>query len=43
MIGVKKMKQLEFRFAEKKDVPLILYFIRELAKYEKMEDEVVVP
>lgn len=32
---------MEFRFAEKKDVSLILYFIKELAKYEKMEDEVV--
>ena len=30
-----------FRFAEEKDVPLILYFIKELAKYEEMLDEVV--
>lgn len=35
------MDQLNFRFAEKKDVSLILYFIKELAKYEKMLDEVV--
>ncbi|MBQ6849923.1 MAG: GNAT family N-acetyltransferase [Oscillospiraceae bacterium] len=32
---------MEFRFAERKDVPLILYFIKELADYEKMLDEVV--
>ena len=30
-----------WRFAEEKDVSLILYFIRELAVYEKMLDEVV--
>lgn len=30
-----------FRFAEEKDVSLILYFIKELAKYEEMLDEVV--
>lgn len=30
-----------FRFATEKDVPLILQFIRELADYEKMLDEVV--
>lgn len=35
------MDQLKYRFAEKKDVSLILYFIKELAKYEKMLDEVV--
>jgi len=35
------MSNLTFRFAEKKDVPLILHFIRELAAYEKMLDEVV--
>jgi len=29
------------RFAEEKDVPLILEFIHELARYEKMEEEVV--
>lgn len=32
---------MEFRFAERKDTPLILQFIRELADYEKMLDEVV--
>lgn len=30
-----------FRFAEEKDVSLILCFIKELAKYEEMLDEVV--
>ena len=30
-----------FRYAEKKDTALILQFIRELAEYEKMLDEVV--
>ncbi len=34
-------KQLQFRRAERQDVPLILRFIRELAAYEKMEDQVV--
>ena len=33
--------QMDFRVAEKKDVPLILDFIIELAKYEKMLDQVV--
>lgn len=32
---------VSFRTAERKDVPLILHFIRELAEYEKMADEVV--
>ena len=32
---------MRFRFAEEKDVPLILQFIRALAVYEKMEDQVV--
>lgn len=32
---------LEFRYAERKDVPLILKFIVELATYEKLENEVV--
>ena len=35
------MKTLSFRFAQQKDCKLILYFIRELAAYEKMSDEVV--
>lgn len=33
--------QVNFRFAKRQDVPLILKFIRELAEYEKMFDEVV--
>ena len=32
---------LTFRYADKNDVPLILKFIIELAKYEKLENEVV--
>lgn len=32
---------MEIRFAERKDVALILEFIKELASYEKMLDEVV--
>ena len=32
---------LSFRFADKKDVGLILRFIKELADYEKMLDEVI--
>lgn len=33
--------KLTFRYATKEDIPLIMYFIKELAIYEKMEDEVV--
>ena len=33
--------KLHFRYAERKDTPLILRFIRELADYEKMLNEVV--
>ncbi|MDO5845302.1 MAG: GNAT family N-acetyltransferase [Methanocorpusculum sp.] len=33
--------ELTIRFAEPEDVPLILSFIRELARYEKMEEQVV--
>lgn len=33
--------QLSFRYAERKDSTLILRFIKELARYEKMEDEVI--
>lgn len=33
--------KLTFRYAERKDVPLILQFIKDLAEYEKMLDEVV--
>lgn len=32
---------MKIRYAERKDVPLILKFIKELACYEKMSDEVV--
>ena len=35
------MENLSFRFAKKADVSKILYFIRELASYEHMLDEVV--
>ena len=35
------MERYMFRFAEENDVTLILYFIKELAKYEEMLDEVV--
>lgn len=34
-------EQLLFRFAERKDTPLILHFIKELAGYEKMEQDVI--
>lgn len=33
--------KLTFRFAERSDTPLILQFIRELAEYEHMADQVV--
>ena len=35
------MRNMEFRYAVEKDVPLILQFIKELAEYEKMADEVI--
>ena len=35
------MSTLSFRFAEEKDAAKILFFIKELASYEKMLDEVV--
>ena len=34
------MESVLFRFANKNDVPLILHFIKELAAYEKMPDDV---
>ena len=34
-------KELTFRWAQREDVPLILQFIKALAEYEKMSDEVV--
>lgn len=33
--------EVKFRFAKRSDIPLILNFIRGLAEYEKMSDEVV--
>ena len=41
MIGNTYMNDISFRVAEPQDVSLILEFIRSLAKYEKLEDEVV--
>ena len=35
------MEPMDFRFAEEKDAPLILEFIRGLAEYERMSDQVV--
>lgn len=35
------MENITFRFAEKNDVPKILFFIKQLAEYEKLADEVV--
>ena len=35
------MSSLTFRFAQREDADKILFFIRALAKYEKMEDEVI--
>lgn len=35
------MKQIEIRFATKEDTPLILSFIKALAEYEKMSEQVV--
>jgi len=35
------MENFKFRYATESDVSLILYFIKELAEYEKMLDEVV--
>lgn len=34
-------KETGFRFAEEKDLEQVLHFVRALAKYEKMENEVV--
>lgn len=34
-------KTVSFRFAQEQDIPLILSFIRQLAEYERMLDEVV--
>ncbi len=35
------MGKTEFRYAEEKDLPLILQFIKALAAYEKMAEEVI--
>lgn len=35
------MENITFRFAEKNDVSKILFFIKQLAEYEKLADEVV--
>ena len=35
------MADIRFRFAQEEDCRLILKFIKSLAKYEKMSDEVV--
>ena len=35
------MNQIKYRYAQEKDVAKILYFIKELAAYEKMSDEVI--
>ena len=32
---------INFRYADRNDVPLILRFVKELAEYEKLQDEVV--
>lgn len=36
-----KENNLSFRYATRDDVELVLYFIKSIAKYEKMEDEVI--
>lgn len=38
---VKMNTEVKFRFAQRSDIPLILDFIKGLAEYEKMSDEVV--
>ena len=35
------MDNFSFRMAQREDVPKILFFIKELARYEKLENEVV--
>ncbi|MBQ5668596.1 MAG: GNAT family N-acetyltransferase, partial [Peptococcaceae bacterium] len=35
------MEQFQFRYADEKDTALILQFIKDLAEYEHMLDEVV--
>ncbi len=36
-----KLEDFKLRFAEEKDIPIILEFIRELADYEQMLNDVV--
>ncbi|MCL2227682.1 MAG: GNAT family N-acetyltransferase [Oscillospiraceae bacterium] len=38
---MKQNTQVQFRIAQRGDCPLILDFVRNLAKYEKLDDEVV--
>lgn len=38
---MEQKQQVVFRYAERKDTALILKFIKELAEYEKMSDEVI--
>lgn len=35
------MEKLTFRYASKEDIPLVLHFIKSIAEYEKMLDQVV--
>ena len=41
MIFETELDGFKLRFAEERDTPLILEFIKELADYEKMSDEVI--
>ncbi len=41
MSDLEKNNELRFRYAEETDIPLILQFIKDLAAYEKMLDDVV--
>ncbi len=36
-----KKENMMIRKAERRDVPLLLEFIKGIARYEKMEDEVI--
>ncbi len=40
-IDIEYTNELTFRYAEESDLPLILHFIKDLAEYEKMLNEVV--
>ena len=39
--SVAGVERITYRFAKKQDAGLVLHFIRQLAIYEKMEDQVV--